>query len=59
MAYLISEKLLKKYEERFIIKLKIRYWRVISKFRKILRFIKKPLYNKFYSNNINFHLILN
>jgi hypothetical protein len=56
MAYLISEKLLKKYEERFIIKLKIRYWRVISKFRKILRFIKKPLYNKFYSNNINFKI---
>ena len=56
MAYLISEKLLKKYEENFILKLKIRYWRFFSKFRKFVRFLKRPLYNKIYLNNINFKI---
>jgi hypothetical protein len=54
MAYLISEKLLKKYEERFLVKLKVRYWRFFSKIRKIIRFLKKPFYSKIYLNNINF-----
>ena len=54
MAYLISENLEKKYEKKIFLKLKLKYWRLFSKFRKILRILKKPFYEKIYSNNISF-----
>lgn len=54
MAYLISPNLEKKYEKKIFLKLKLKYWRIFSKFRKILRILKKPFYKKIYSNNISF-----
>ena len=54
MAYLISSNIEKKYEKKLFLKLKLKYWRVFSKFRKIKRILKKPLYKKIYVNNISY-----
>ena len=54
MAYLISSNLENKYEKKIFLKLKLKYWRFFSKFRKILRIFKKPFYEKIYFNNISF-----
>ena len=54
MAYAINPNIKKKYEKKVFLKLKLKYWRLFSKFRKILRILKKPLYKKIYTNNISF-----
>ena len=54
MAYLINPNIIKKYEKKIFLKLKLKYWRFFSKFRKILRILKNPLYKKIYSNNVSF-----
>ena len=54
MVYAINPNLEKKYEKKIFLKLKFKYWRFFSKFRKILRILKKPFYKKIYSNNISF-----
>ena len=54
MAYLINPDLKTKYEKNFFLRLKLKYWRVFSKYRKILRFLKKPLYKKIYFNNSSY-----
>jgi hypothetical protein len=54
MAYSINPNIKKKYEKKIFLKLKLKYWRLFSKFRKILRILKKPFYKKIYSNNISF-----
>lgn len=60
MAYLISSNIEKKYEKKLFLKLKLKYWRVFSKFRKIKRILKKPLYKKIYlNNNSNYRGIIN
>lgn len=54
MAYSINPNIKKKYEKKIFLKLKLKYWRLFSKFRKILRILNKPFYKKIYSNNISF-----
>ena len=48
MAYSINPNIKKKYEKKIFLKLKLKYWRLFSKFRKILRILKKPFYKKIY-----------
>ena len=60
MAYLVSSNIEKKYEKKLFLKLKLKYWKVFSKFRKIKRILKKPLYKNIYlNNNSNYREIIN